>query len=73
MRRQHVPLHDRKIFLPDYVASLSNRYAAPMFGVEECQFFCHKNEGVSYFVTLVDISRLENVPDLSARLFLGGP
>jgi len=28
---------------------------------------------VSYFVTLVDISRLENVPDLSARLFLGGP
>jgi hypothetical protein len=73
MRRKRVPLHGRKIFLPDYVASPSKRCTAPMFKVEECLFFCHKNEGVSYFVTLVDISRLQNVPDLSRRLFLGRP
>lgn len=72
MRRQQVPLHGRKIFLPDYVASLSKRCTAPMFRVEQCLFFYHKN-GVSCFVTLVDISRLQIVPHLSERLFLWWP
>lgn len=58
MLRQHVPLHGRKIFLPDYVASFSKRCTAPMFRVEECLFIYRKNEGMSYFVTLVDFSRL---------------